>query len=503
MTSNPRYFLRAVHWWLAAQSAVLLSSLLIAALPNTAFSQEAPSQFRSVTDVRPRIPDEHDRPYFRETQSHRGFEIRDEHFTIIATTSREDSRWAAAQVSQAWQNAAALVDRWTAVHHNPDFGLQAIQVVVDDHPLRDRDAPLTTVNVTGIQTQIQINVAPGQPPLAQQLLRLREATAFAVLHSAGLDSAAPPWAVAGVAAFAGRRGLSAEQLKQADASKSVAEFGGQQWRFQRSAEDVLDYRRVDHDQATQQVAFLLTGDDAEHAPAFLASLQQATTGSQQAAAEGEGFKAFPGDPRLASGTTALDQLAGQLGTQFEGWKKNPLAGQPVLEPAASDPPELVAAEREMALLLKLQRRFSAPAKEQYTRTKIVTFDRQKGAVTEPAQQPAATTVSFAALASRLTNPEQPVWATLDIDGSLLLSTDRRRIDELLGNVQAQYSLEQQEGRTVLVRHLDTFRTARGWLADNPDDKSRPLAKFEVVDSRAKAKPAAGDKKEQQAANLPR
>jgi hypothetical protein len=232
-------------------------------------------------------------------------------------------------------------------------------------------------------------------------------------------------------------------------------------------------------------------------------LRQATASSQQAAAEGKGFKAFPGDPRLASDVAALDQLAGNLGKQFEGWKKNPLAGQPVLEPAANDPPELVAAEREMALLLKLQRRFAAPAKEQYTRTKIVTFDRQKGAVTEPSNQPAVTTVSFAALAARLTNPEQPVWATLDVDGSLLLSTDRRRIDELLGNVQAQYALEQQEGRTVLVRHLDAFRTARGWLADNPDDKSRPLAKFEVVDSRVKAKPAAGDKKEQQAANLPR
>jgi len=175
----------------------------------------------------------------------------------------------------------------------------------------------------------------------------------------------------------------------------------------------------------------------------------------------------------------------------------------VLEPVASDPPELVAAEREMALLLKLQRRFATPAKEQYTRTKIVTFDRQKGAITEPAQQPAATPVSFAALVARLTNPEQPTWATLDVDGSLLLSTDRRRIDELLGNVQAQYALEQQEGRTVLVRHLDAFRTARGWLADNPDDKLRPLAKFEVVDSRVKAKPAASDQKGQQVLNLPR
>src|SRR4051812_3239773 len=74
---------------------------LLAALAASALGQE-PSQARSVTDVRPRIPDEHDRPYFRETQSHRGWEIREPQFTVFAATSADDARWAADHVTSAW-----------------------------------------------------------------------------------------------------------------------------------------------------------------------------------------------------------------------------------------------------------------------------------------------------------------------------------------------------------------------------------------------------------------
>jgi hypothetical protein len=175
-------------------------------------------------------------------------------------------------VSQAWNQAAALASRWTDVPSNPDR-LSALQVTIDNEPLRARDAPLTTVNVTGIQTQVQINVAPGQSSLQQQLLRLREGAAFAALHAAGLDSAAPSWVVAGIAAHAGRADLTPEEVKQYSEPTGAAHFGGQQWRFERSAEDTLDYRKIDHQEAAGQVTFLLTGDDATHAPAFLTALR--------------------------------------------------------------------------------------------------------------------------------------------------------------------------------------------------------------------------------------
>jgi hypothetical protein len=485
----------------AMRGALLVAGSLAALAPLPLVGQEVPSQFRSLTDVRPRIPDEHYRPYFRDTQSHRGWEIREDRFTIFASTSREDAQWAAAQVAQAWQNAARLADRWTQVHHNPDFGLNALQIAIDNEPLRDRDAPLTTVNVVGIQAQIQINVAPGQPPLAQQVVRLREAAGFAMLHADGLDSAAPPWVVAGLAAYAGRQGLSAEELQSSDAVKPAADFGGQQWRYKRAADDVLDYRRPDQNEARQRVAFLLTGDDAEHAPAFLAALAAANSDAARRAAEGNGFMPFPGNERLAPTNTPFDKLAGQFHAQYDAWKEDPLTGQPLFKPAADAPAELLAAEREMLVLLKLERRFARADSVAPSRAKIVTFDRAKGATTEPAKRSVAMT-SFPGLARRLTDPAHAVWGTLDVDGSVLLSTDVERVSELLGGIQPRYSLEQQQDHSVLVRQLDAYWQLRGWLEDNRENKARPLAKFEVVDRRTKEKADQPAEKDKQVSNLP-
>src|SRR5687767_4290934 len=83
---------------LAALALAAGGTLLSLAMP--ASGQSPPPQFRSPTDVRPRIPDEHDRPYFRETQSHRGWEIREPQFTVVAATSAADARAAAAHVAE-------------------------------------------------------------------------------------------------------------------------------------------------------------------------------------------------------------------------------------------------------------------------------------------------------------------------------------------------------------------------------------------------------------------
>jgi hypothetical protein len=483
----------------AVASLVLLASGVAGTLlPTASYAQQEPSQFRSITDVRPRIPDEHDRPYFRETQSHRGFEVREDQFTVIASTSRDDARWAAGQVSIAWQNASRLSQYWTDVTRNPDFGLHALQVAINSEPIHSRDEPATTINVLGIQTQVQIHVGSGQPPLAEQVVRLREGAAFAMLHTAGVDGAAPPWVVAGLAGFAGRQGLPEEESKADRSDELQAHLGGQQWRFARSASDVLDYQHLDHVESRDRVAFLLTGDDAAHAPLLLDRLHDATADATTAAAQGGAFRAFPGDTQPAPIATSFDGLIEQFQSQFEAWKKNPLAGQPVFEPAADAQPELVAAERDMLVLLKLHRRYSAASAAQTgARMKIVTFDRAKGAATEPSKR-STLPISFRSLVARLTDPTQPAWATLDVDGGLLLSSDAARVEQLLNGDGASYLFEDRSEGTVLVRRLDQYHQLRGWLAENPKDKTRPLAKFEFVDLRTKAKvkSAASDGKNQ-------
>jgi hypothetical protein len=458
--------------------------LLAVLAPAGIIAQEPPPTFRSLNDVRPRPVDEHDRPYFRETQSHRGFEVRDEKFTVIATTSRDDARWAAGQVATAWQNAAGLADAWMTSHRNPDFGLQTLQVVIDDEPLRDRDAPLTTVNVVGIRTQVYVNVAPGQPPLAQQLVRLREGAAFAFLHTAGVDSAAPPWVVEGIAGFAARQRLSEQEIQAGSAGDQAAQFGGQQWRFARATEDTLAQPADGANEARQRVTFLLVGDDAAHAPRFLGAIGAAVQATQLAAAEGVGYREFGGQPRLPSGHTTFDQLARELQPRFERWKQEPLAGQPIFKPAEGAPDDVVTAQQRMLIALKLQKRFGQPEAQTRVRTKIVMFDKAKGMVTErPAA--AASTVSVQTLVSRLLDPAQPAWATLDARGGILLSQQTERVRELLGNREARYTLARELDRVVLVERLDPYRTLRGWLEENPENPLRPLARFEVVDARRK------------------
>src|SRR6478672_13151485 len=121
-----------------------LAVALLAAIVSPAAAQQQPS-YRSVSDVRPRIPDEHDRPYFRETQTHRGWEVREPQFTVFAATSADDARWAAVQVAAAWNGAGLLANNWTNVHHDPDFGLSALQVAINNEPAGNRYLPATTI----------------------------------------------------------------------------------------------------------------------------------------------------------------------------------------------------------------------------------------------------------------------------------------------------------------------------------------------------------------------
>jgi hypothetical protein len=275
------------NWWsLVLPDGGVLALALLAANSPAVLAQTPRSPDRSVSDVRQRIPDEHDRPYFRETQSHRGFEVREPQFTIVADTSRDDARLAAAQVAEAWQQASKLADRWTSRHHNPDFALNALQVVISSEPLRERDGPPTTVTVVGIQTQVSIHVNPGQPALQDQVLRMREGAAFAMLHAVGLDSSNPPWVVAGLAAAIGRAGLSEQQIARGQSAEVGTALGGQQWRYSRSAPDRLASPQEDLGEATSRMAFLLTGDDAQNAPAVFAKLRQAEQQADEAATAG-------------------------------------------------------------------------------------------------------------------------------------------------------------------------------------------------------------------------
>jgi hypothetical protein len=327
-------------------------------------------------------------------------------------------------------------------------------------------------------------VAAGEQSLRQQMVQLRSGTAFAMLHAAGLDSAAQPWVMQGIAEFAGRQGVEQDVLKSAASEQSATRFGGQQWRYQRAAVDLLDYPQEEAKAAHDRIAFLLTGDDGEHAPALLAHLRYIDSEARTNASTGAGFRKFGGDPQPAAISSSLEELVGGLTAQFDKWKEQPLVGQPVFEPTAGVAAEILAAEQEMLVLLKLQRRM-AKSNAVALRTKVATFDRERREVVASSAKAAAAPSSFDLWAGSLMENTQQPWATLDVDGSLLLATDAGRVGELLANADGRYTWKQLAEHVALERRIDEYRFVRGWFEENAKDKSRPLAKFEVVDNRAK------------------
>lgn len=454
---------------------ISLATCVLAMLPAAAQAQRPIETYRSVGDVRQRPSDEHDRPYFRETQSHRGWEIREPQFTIFADTSQQDAREAAGHVQQAWQAASRLASHWTRVNEQPDFALNALQVVITGERLRDVDAPPTSLNVVGIQTQVEIAIGNGQPKLAEQLVRMREGAAFGMLHAAGLDSLAPPWLMSGLASFAGQSGLTEEQLQSAAPAADLPRNGGQQWRFARSSPDVLAYPAENLDEAASRAAFLLTANDAKHAPALFAMLQQAQLAAQERAADQGGFSPEQGQP-----SPLFDQYFAEHRVEYEAWQANPKQGQPIFEASKELAPVVLSAEREMLVVLKLYHRLAerTPARRPQG-GKIIELDKEGRAVARSTTTPALPT-TFAAFAERLLDPAKEPWATLDATNNILLSSDRQRVQALLAPGRAAYALDlTTAGKTVLVRTAEDGTKIRGWLEPNSQDKTRPLARFEL------------------------
>src|SRR6185436_8154992 len=230
----------------------------------------------------------------------------------------------------------------------------------------------------------------------------------------------------------------------------------------------------DHDAAAQEVEFLLTANDAAHAPAFFAAINHSMAAVEQRRVQGNLVTARRGEEQPAD-LGPVDQLAASLAKSFDQWQKTPLAGQPKLEVEENTPPEVKRAEQEMSVVLKLARRF-ATTEQGTTHTRITAFDKEKG-MTVLSRKAEGRPSPLPELYQQMVAPQRPLWGTLNADGQLVLSTDRAAVKELLGLEDNRYKWEAAEGRSVLTTTLDGQWKLQGWLEENKEDPSRPLAKF--------------------------
>jgi hypothetical protein len=470
-----------------AAAGIILAPLAGLGSINPCFGQDR-VVYRSTTQWRERIPDELDRPRYKERWTHRGFEVVSDQITVVASTNVEDARRAAAEATQAWKDAGQLADHFTRVHRERDFGIGALQVHVDGEPQRDRDRPLTSLNVVGQKSQIVVHLDKGQPTLDQQAPRLREAAVLAFMRTAEIDVQYPTWVSQGIAGYLAEKDATPEMLADVKPTPTTANIGGQQWRSVRQQQDVLAPDADARNEAVARVRFLLEGDDSAHTPEFFNVLQSSSQELAQQRPNENLVRTRRGEVQPAVASTLGDRYFASLEQNYAAWQKEPLAGQPVYKPAKDVSPEVEQLQREMTLILKLQRRIALPTKTP-VRAKVVAFKAGGSQTTHSGQTKVTQGIADPRdVFFELTSGERGPWATRDVDGSLLLSSNIDRLNELFGDDGRRFKRLRQSDRWVLAYSLPNGKVMAGWLEENKEQPSRPEVKFEVIDPN---KPAAG------------
>lgn len=482
-------------------------------------TQEVP---RSLADDRVRQYDELDRPRFAQRLTHRGAQLNSERFTVVATSGQADAELALREFTAAWESFGKIADAFTRNHRNPDFAIGQVMIVIDSEPLRDQQ-PSPTVQPQNGQTLVYINVGPGQPPLAQQVSKLHQGAVLTLLHLAELDRKLPYWTQEGLAEYTAQK---LEQARLAELERARQELeagldpdlpdtvdpeltlddeplaaddgtdmddeaspvapqittfspaGAQYWRTPRSAPDRLapPVEAVSYGESFQRVRFLLEGDDAAHAPAFLSALAQMAEESTDRAIELHTHRdqmQLLDEPQA----TPIDDLVSELDETYRQWQTDPLRGQPLFLPGGDIPdPAMLAREKDMEIVLKLAQRVQLSEETDAVRPRVTEFSEgaQREVASSPFTQPA---LDIDQLYRELTRPDIAPWATLDATGNLLLWTNHERLSEVLGLEEGRYETAWRDGRWVLVAPWDDTTQLEAWLEPNANNPERPLVKF--------------------------
>lgn len=435
-----------------------LSLLLIAVLTVTCLADEP--VVRSLADARQRPFNELAEPRFRVRQTSRGWEIRNRQTTVIAR-DRQTAEDAARIVHRAWQRTAAIASLWSRSHQQPQFGLGAVQVVIDHAPVRGIRTRPTIQAVAQEAILIYLNTSGADASLGSQKPRLGLATSRAFFIASGLSQRLPAWVQNGLGALVVRQELGDTTpllpLVQSQVNRRPAPSPSQPVSLAESAD---------------RVQFLLTGNDARHAFATLELLARSSrqTPASRPSAEGKFDEAWL-------------RLLRDRGEDFQEWRKDHDVSIPKRAQPSKDK-SLAARETEMTFLLKLAQRFGRP-QQRTVQPKI--FERTDNGFRVAATR--RTTVSehtVRDLARRISRNSRP-WATIGPDGQLLFSNNAE-LRNILDTYQKRYQLAAKEGQLEIHAHLADGRVLVGWLEPNTKQPLRPLVKFELREPKKTSRP---------------
>jgi hypothetical protein len=389
-----------------------------------------------------------------------GWQVATEHFIVTCSLDRETALAAAEQLENAWNDTASLADRFTDAHHRDRFGAGAVGVLVGKpRQVRARQtAPHAFAASDVVMIRLELEVSSDGGFSEEQTKQLRDSASRAFLHLAEIDGKLPVWASDGLAQYVANRGRLPISDTGLALPTTISSRSLHTRHVRRASDDVPTHTTSDPN-AGRWIAYLLNGDDAAHAPATLEAIRQTIE-------------------RRDGSTTAIDHYLANTARNHDiaAWIEDPNVDQPIWEIPENQAEYVTNAQREMAIVLKLARRFKYAPYER-PQVKIIAVTRENELVSHTApelnQRPPSMREFYRKLA------ESGHWATSTSNGGVLYSDDHNQLRDLLGIGERRYTTAWRDGKLVLTRRLQDGTIIEGVLSDNLENPRRPLAEFEV------------------------
>lgn len=393
------------------------------------------------------------RPTYRQQNTNRGWEVRSHRWFIRSGNGPRQAEWTHQHLEEAWKDMSRLADPWTRIHRSPGFVAGPTLIQISSEP--NRRSSGETMAAAGQRDYGSLYFQDSfEHPLRQSRVPEIRGTATRVfLQQTRLSQNLPAWVQDGLVSYVSQPRLTPAEINAAEKSAAVHYF--------------------------------LRANDATFAPLFFDALKatvQMTDSRLQ--------RRTPTPPRWsrrgrllrqpwyvpAVSNTPVDRLLAspRMKAAYSNWVRDPEFGRPVYQPAHKLDPKRLQREREMVLLLKLASRY-----EKQISTRISAWSDQEEGGDKTGEASSENDFPLADLESlyRFLTRSGQRWATLDVDNSLMLSTDSRRIETLFANHRSRYHMVRHQGRQAIASSWDSHKTLIAWLQPNPDNPSRPIARI--------------------------
>jgi hypothetical protein len=402
-------------------------------------------------------------------------ELRSPHFAVVGDTDWEHAMRIAEEAETIWEEFSHLADHWTDAHHDPSFGLGAVRIVVMGEHTGAPCHQLPDLRGMNRPATVHVPLTGESSDSGQFKGRLRRDLALAFFRAAGHDRQLPEWVQLGVAEYFSGTPVPARSVGSADPRESSALLPDGPW-TPRSVVNEMTRASIDESEARLWVRFLLEGNDSRYAQQFFDAMAETL-----AEAAGGGQRSLPALGTNTPGgvdswqpESALDRLTESetVKRDMSRWLDDPNIGHPIVRTIPAQMP-LDERHREMVLILKLAQRSLAPSDAE-PGPKVYEFSREdREARMLPVGQRVAS-FEVTGLYRRLTDSSHTPWATIDTDGSLLMSTDRQRLDRVFNRADCRYRTHNREGCTVLEATFDSGEVFEAWIEPNEQSSQRPV-----------------------------